>query len=381
MEKNELIANLYGLRAGLSVISVEKDTVDERQRAIDDVEGKIHNEQKTINQHKNRISEYESEISDIETKREDAIEERNQEYKKSKKDAWQGCGFALFFALIVAVALAFAASFIMDKFTNKSDAEGNRIAIIVAAIGAAIVFCGGLLWDIISFISYKKLLNRRLMSATSECDKKLTNCQKAIESEKHNILVSTNNIKQYEKDLINVKSSYDKIAVPAILRSKDMQSTLETNYMSVIMQSDWENIDMVIYYLSTGRADDLKEALQLYDRQKQTDDIVGAIKQAEYTIANEIRSGMRALGKAMIQCFDRLSNQLTKQHLETITMLGSINQSIQENTAAITAMETTQIISNEKLRRSLTEKIDSSSKKLVSDMKSMKKKIVELNHK
>lgn len=84
----------------------------------------------------------------------------------------------------------------------------------------------------------------------------------------------------------------------------------------VIDFRDWGNVDLLIYYFETGRADGVKEALQLVDRQLQTDQITRAIEVASRELQNTIRDSVYRLGKTMVECFDRLSQQLEVQHRE-----------------------------------------------------------------
>lgn len=79
---------------------------------------------------------------------------------------------------------------------------------------------------------------------------------------------------------------------------------------------DWENVDLLIYYFETGRADDMKEALQLVDKQRQTDQITRAIAMASASICKTFDNTMRQLGSSLAQSFSVLSRQLSRQHAE-----------------------------------------------------------------
>ena len=86
----------------------------------------------------------------------------------------------------------------------------------------------------------------------------------------------------------------------------------------VIDFRDWGNVDLLIYYFETGRADTVKEALQLVDRQLQTDQMVRAIEMASQELQRTIQDSVYRLGKTMVECFDRLSDQLEAQHHEAM---------------------------------------------------------------
>ena len=345
MEKNELIANLYGLRAGLSRIAVEKDIVDRKQKEIEVVNEQIDLEEDRIKKIRSEISSLKTDIRNEERRCQDRKQLCDKKRKENLKDWTLGAlAYTLLWGGFIVYILLIFPFFILPITAAKARKEKESYQIE----------CDNKI----------KEYNQRILDKENEIKE---------QQAKINTLKATN--------LVDMQRRYDREAVPAIKRAQTVDIALKNTYAPIIMQSDWENIDMLIYYLSTGRADDLKEALQLYDRQKQTDEIVGAIKQAEYTIANEIRSGFHALGTAMVKCFQVLSNQLSEQHAETMQALGNLNQSIQDNTAAIAASSAAQVLSDKELKKALTDKINISSKRLVDDMKKMQMEIRILNSK
>ncbi len=345
MEKNELIANLYGLRAGLSRISVEKDIVDDKQKEIDAVNEQIKAEEYKIHNIKNEINSLNCAINDEEKNCQHNKDECDKNRKENLKDwTWGALMYTFLWGGFIIYILIIFPFFLLPitKVRTRKKKEQYQIA----------------------------------------CDGKIKEYNASIADKENEIKQRQERIEVLKAiNLVDMRKNYNSVALPAIRRAEAVNVALKKTYSPLIMQSDWENIDMLIYYLSTGRADDLKEALQLYDRQKQTDEIVGAIRQAEYTIANEIRSGFRVLGTAMVRCFKILSEQLSVQHAETMEALGNLNQSIQANTAAVAASSAAQVLSDKQLKKALTDKIDTSSKRLVDDMKKMQANIRKLNNK
>ena len=49
----------------------------------------------------------------------------------------------------------------------------------------------------------------------------------------------------------------------------DVKMTLENTYGDIINYRDWDKLDMIIYLLETYRADTIKEALRIIDREQQ----------------------------------------------------------------------------------------------------------------
>lgn len=137
---------------------------------------------------------------------------------------------------------------------------------------------------------------------------------------------------------------------------------------------DWKNVDLLIFYFETGRADSLKESLQLVDRQRQTNEIVKAIHYASEQISFSIQNSVQKLGTALALSFDRLSNQMQRQHRELLEnaekqrqSLDNINEGLKGITSKIEQANSLQI-SNDQMQNALLSKIDKSSTSLAEDM-------------
>lgn len=114
------------------------------------------------------------------------------------------------------------------------------------------------------------------------------------------------------------------------MRCVSFSNLLIDQFSDILDISDWENVDILIYYLTTNRADTLKEALQLLDRQKQTEMIVNEIHTANAAICQTLQQGFTALGQVVTSCFSRISDQLTQQHNEKMQELQTINNNMKE---------------------------------------------------
>ncbi len=134
---------------------------------------------------------------------------------------------------------------------------------------------------------------------------------------------------------------------------------------------DWKNVDLLIYYFETGRADDLKEALQLVDRQLQTNQIVEAINMASAEIGKTIRQSMEALGGALAQSFSLLSAQIQAQGQ-------AIQAAVSQQTAAINEYGAAQV-NNQRMANALLSSIDKSSARLAEDMDRQMKEVYHIN--
>lgn len=113
---------------------------------------------------------------------------------------------------------------------------------------------------------------------------------------------------------------------------------LESEFGGLLHTSDWGNIDYLIYLFMTGRADSKKEALQLLDKEKRTDRIVGAINGAAKYISKNISSAMNSLG-----------NRLSSKMSEVNRSLSQINSSVRMSIATQTIAASCAMTSNQML--------------------------------
>ncbi len=178
---------------------------------------------------------------------------------------------------------------------------------------------------------------------------------------------------QLENEIPPHESTIKEIAI----RSQEIVESAVKTYPLIDFR-DWENVDLIIYYFETGRADDMKEALQLVDRQRQTDQITRAIAMASAAICSTINSSIARLGSALAESFSVLSRQMAQQHAEMMyqmerqaetqgEMFEAQNRELRglrEQAAAEMSMQ----VSAQAMNQALLEKISVSSKHLAEQM-------------
>lgn len=314
-DKNVVSADLYSLRAGLSVIS----KIADKKRLLEERMAQIKNELKE--------TEYLLEIESgnlIAIKK--ALKNEKLRYKKTIKDTIRkerpGDVFIFlvytFWFLPVSLPILIVV-YIIQK--NKAKKKGEKI--------------------FASYVKEKELLVEQSESQTKALQQKIAKLQK-----------------EYD-DLVEERNEYkSKQGIIAGVYKK----ALENSYGKLVNKSDWENIDLIIFYLQTGRADTLKECLQLVDKQKQTDQIVNAIDRASSSICSTIKAGVMALGEVMVSGFNSLSNQ--------INVLGE--QILSQQSDMIKAMGKIQatdsaLLSATQLSNALQEKANTTSAQLMRD--------------
>ena len=156
---------------------------------------------------------------------------------------------------------------------------------------------------------------------------------------------------------------------------ENLEEALYDRYNNKVNKSDWKNIDLLLYYLKTNRADTLKEALQLMDKQRQTDEIVKAIGEATQSIQDTIHTTMREMSEALIQSFSVISNQLSqisKNQNTIIAATGRLTDSIGTLTSKVSDGFSSQVSATE-LSNALLEKANESSKRLCDELKNCRR--------
>lgn len=143
--------------------------------------------------------------------------------------------------------------------------------------------------------------------------------------------------------------------VPLMDVYSGVYSVLQKEYSSLLHERDWEYLDLVIFYLETGRADTMKEALQLVEREVQTQRIVDSVKQATYRIVDAIAQSAMVISTQLNYISRQLSNVL-----------------IMDNYPAIMTQQNELLYDEQSLKNALLSKAQTGSDQLVKDLYTMR---------
>ncbi|MDE7463534.1 MAG: hypothetical protein K2M48_00765 [Clostridiales bacterium] len=372
--KNDTVAELYALRAGLSVISQRTEEVRNCEREICNENMRVADIQSNMDAKARKINELKDSIEGIKNKilvAQTSVDEMafKAHYRSKDDKASATCGLiGTFVAGVIALIIV-----ILIHFVGLADYPD--------AFESIMWFWYVLSWvtmiiPIIIYIVGRLRHKSFVKSAKWKVDiDKMADERQVKELEAQVAVLSKEKSRLYEERL-EVKEDVDYRIEEINEKINDLaygvsvyNNVLEKTYARLLNPADWQNIDLCIFYLQTGRADTIKECLQLVDRQRQNDEIVGAIYAASNRICDEIRGGFIALGTTMVTCLNALSSQmevmsntLSSQHAETMRALGSI----EENSA--------QILSASQLNSALLEKANTSSEQLLEDYKYVQSK-------
>ena len=100
-------------------------------------------------------------------------------------------------------------------------------------------------------------------------------------------------------------------------------SALEKLYGNFLRVQDWRNVDYIIYSFDSGRAESMKEALQLADREEQTQRIVETMQEITRKICNAIKYNADRIQDNLNRNFKMISDKVTE---ESARICGYINE-------------------------------------------------------
>lgn len=131
-------------------------------------------------------------------------------------------------------------------------------------------------------------------------------------------------------------------------KSDAMYKSIVKLYGKILNERDWKYLDLIIYYFETGRADTVKEALQLVEREVQTRRIINAVEQSARYIVGAIERAVEQISSQL----NVISNQL--------------NSVIQLQQVQIG--QTRQLISQMEMQNALIQKSNQTSERLMQDV-------------
>lgn len=325
-QKNQMLADLYALRAGMSAISIERDKFGVKEKAYSDAKRKVDcacYEYENAENFVSRCDEYDKKDSLQKT------EEKAKLDRTFKKTVIGSIVAGIFGALIPWVIYFLHGDNIQDSKYGYSNWKEYLIA---SACILGIIFVVGLAVALIVKVSNGKDLQKRIKEGSGKSKQDLKDAKARLSQ-------AAADCDSAQKALAIVSKDYEKVKSVSTKLSQEMYNALVAQFKSVLDIRDWEHIDLIIFNFETGRADTLKEALQQVDRRVQTDEIIEAIESAGSSIAATINVTMRELRSDLNKSFNRLSEQLAIQHAEQMTALGNINRSIERTNESIAKLQ------------------------------------------
>ena len=416
-DKNELIGQFYTLRAGLSAIAEETGKIRKGERAIKDWKETDKGEclnpilqlfsskrDDDIVAAKDRVLIVEQaldaekeELAQCYHKRLSLREEcdRYQNDEAFKRDIQKRAGISVFDNLkgiLIGGAIASCVSvlplvFYFEHSQGVSDLAAELYVIIHLVLCTILFSVVGL---IISISKNNKLKEAHLQKeyehrlgllrdAENQYEE-IENCirEKQVEIDRLNALVNTavQSKEKYQDHLAQLEQNLTCRIIPASTAAvQQITRVLHEQFDHLLSETDWQNVDLLIFYLETGRADSLKEALQLVDRQRQTNQITHAVSAAANHISGAIHTASVRLGEAMYCGFRDLGNRMNQHHREMMSAVersGQAMQSLKERFDSVSTQIQQQgsaLLDAEHLSAALLEQSNKSSEELVAELR------------
>ena len=388
-KKDELISKFYTVRAGLSVIAEETEKIRKAEEEYNSIleRNRFHNqaEQSSYNIEYDYYVEtakkcsididsfYESnaeQINDLETSLSEKQNALNKAYVKLDEQKEKRAGIFSKTAYRnrkrmdqytkgVILGILFAGGFfgtvLIALFASDTIMVDIWLIIHLLIIGISVI--GIFLYGL---ITGKKLKKRELVKIDVEIEgtnKDIFDLKQEIEAlnrEIMNKMHRTYNVteragilcepqrKDYDFDhYIDEVNAADirlnRYVIPSSTATvKSVRDALTDFTEGLLIEEDWKNVDLLIFYLKTGRADSLQEALLLVDKQRQTDQISEAISSAAVFVANSINKSVSQMTRQFTQAITDSAMQLEKNINDNNTKLAgmitsTITRSIDDN--------------------------------------------------
>lgn len=330
-EKSEILASLYSVRAGISAISLEKAKLDAQASVLD----KSRAQEKDLRSKETILS------AELEKLQADLRQQEKTSEKKAEKNCWTLTvlipSFLSSLLGFLAPVLIYIVAWIVEFFHQIGSNEYTALYnfafinggmrrwwyIFVLSLAAAIFVIAFITLSVINRKENRKYFSElqsqeakirleRETTANSINDKKAKAKKVACEITRTQAQVSA-----AQTELILLKNI-------AAQMSATFYASLVQAFKNVLDPRDWQNIDLVIFYYETGRAESMKEALQQVDRQRQNENLIKAVRDASSQISMTISHSIDGLRAEMKQCFGSLSQQLAHQHDDYMQKLDAI---------------------------------------------------------
>lgn len=364
-QKNQLLADLYTLRAGMSAISIERDKFGVKEKAYSDAKRKVDcacYEYENAENFVSRCDEYD---------KKDSLQKTEEKVKLDR--TFKKTVIGSFCAGIVGALIPWFFYFATSGDYGQDSKYGYsnwKEYLIASACILGIIFVVGLAFALIVKVSNGKDLQKRIKEGSGKSKQDLKDAKARLSQ-------AAADCDSAQKALTIVSKDYEKVKSVSTKLSQEMYNALVAQFKSVLDIRDWQHIDLVIFYFETGRADTLKEALQQVDRKVQTDEIIEAIETAGQNISSTIRMSMNELRGDLNRSFAKLSVQLADQHREQMSALNSISGNIEKTNESLAKLQQTsekngesieKLTSAAYLNNALLTKINYDSLSLMSDV-------------
>lgn len=390
--KKKILSDLYAIRATMSLMAENGLRSASNFSDVHNTKLKIEDCERNISKLQSQcesdtapylISEEILLLSREKAKEEEKLNKNEKEFQKQLSDWKYHFGprgifrlIAIYFAMLIgAVPISFGptANAISEWGVNKWLILAFSLVATLSLIGFSIYFLAKIRPHLKS-----KQIARNFQIAAEENKKVIKRLINRINAYNYSISqgkiywdneqvaeiknIAENNISEIKKQIAELEATIPKYKEQIKLIAQNSKVIIDgaMEAYPLIDYRDWENVDLLIYYFETGRADDIKEALQLVDRQRQTDQISQALLVAAQAICKTVHVSMTMLGNTFTKALDKLSYRLSVQQNELLNSMQAQSESMKQAMSDNLSEQ----LKSQKMTQALLDRINISSGKL-----------------
>ena len=288
--KKEILSDLYCLRAGMSMISIESERLNSGERDLKDVKYKI--EDNTA-----EIMTYDSIVKNSKHSLRDA----KKDYELAKRE-YNKKSYPSFFWSLITVALM-----VIDVFLyfEKAKSELYGVLLIVSLAATAFAFLN-------AFIKGLKI--RPIKKRMKKAKEMMNNSEIWIRE-------SSIGIKTVEKENRGLKArksdlevTGDDLSIVSVPMAEAINCALKDTFSSLLRVSYWKNLDLIIYLLKTDKAESIREAILAVDKTFKNGVYGNQLEKAHQALASTVGRDMDMLEPQLSASYNKLSLKLKSEN-------------------------------------------------------------------
>ena len=394
--KEEVISNLYSIRAGLSYIadlSDKSEINNAKSEQLSNDKNTINNQIISLRKEVSKLQNFENSIEwKIVEARKDIdystrlIASTQKDLELAQKDVPEkihlGVKSILLWGLFLLGFCGFLALTILAYTSNSQVLEDFAAIFVLASVVFLILF----IVKTVGNVNEKKVFQYK---AKKKLDDKIASLQKMLDGARKNIQSRTARIaelelkiehekddapkraKEKEKEILSLEKQIEDIDIEINSLSaendlnhqsaREIYDGLKKTFSGFFHPQNWKYLDRVVYYLSTGRADTIREALNQLDQRLNAELIANEIRTTSGMIAQEIRESradtMNAISNAansINQLMGQVGIALVTSNQAISAQLDETNRLTAENASNARRLLTAQDLNNSLMRQANT---------------------------
>lgn len=356
MGKNELIAKLSAVRDGLNTIAEEQRKIahaeDEVKRLEALTEQRKREHEEAVRQATSKKNAVQLQVAAAEKKSEELYEERSNASWKSPGHYAKANKGLLIASIIVGVYFLGMMASVLSITASVEEAPSFLIALMFISMAAIL--------PIITIKNRKKQGIIRRDEVIRAITAKIEDNQEKLDQLKIELTKATRDLKELSENAPTdeelqafIKKVAEEINPQCMAKIAEAEKMIAENANGILEPEDWRNAGTLAYYLKTGRADSLKEALLMMVGQNQNEDLINAIRSAAGNITyamHKMSGSMDSFGKQINTAYRETARKFDESYSDmqyamadfsrsVSTQLGNLSSTIESQGSAITEAE------------------------------------------